>query len=232
MSVDGRAGVRSFPQYKLSGSTLMPLPTIASVLLSAYSPCPGFNSTCASMRWAPSEGHVPRGFCGALGPPDEVRLILVVAEPGDPHANEVHPASPPLAVLESAHDYAYRCFRDGKDLFHRNIRKILDLCLPGKTFDEQMQVSWITESVLCSASAEGAPVSNCAAKECGKCYLGPQLNAFRNAVVVALGKKAASRLSGRSEVICAFAAAPPGCNFAGAEESWQAAAAKVRASVG
>jgi len=203
------------------------LPSIAPILAAAYAPCPAFSGACSSMRWAPSEGHVPRGFCGANGDPKQVKLVLVVAEPGDPHRLESHPASPPMATLESTHGYAYRCFRDGKDQFHRNVRRILDLCLPGMTFDEQMQVAFITESVLCSAKSEGAAVPTVVARECRKRHIDHQLDAFPNATIVALGKKAAKRLAGRSGVITAFAAAPPGCNFAGAEDSWRTAAKEV-----
>jgi hypothetical protein len=110
------------------------------------------------MRWAPDEGHVPRGFCGAGGTLEEVRLVLVVAEPGDPHAGERHGANPAAeGRLDSAYAYAYECFKSGKDLFHRNVRLILNLCWPDIDFDEQMRRTWITESVLCSARTEGAP---------------------------------------------------------------------------
>lgn len=154
--------------------------------------------------------------------------MLVVAEPGDPHAGETHP-SEPLAALESTFSYAYRCYRDGRDLFHRNVQKILNLCFPGATFEEQMRVTWITESVLCSATREGGPVPRTVAAECRRRYLESQLQALPNAVVVALGKKAANRLLGFPSVVIAFPASPPGCNFAGAEESWRTAAAQVSA---
>jgi hypothetical protein len=210
----------------------VPLPAIATILLPAYSPCGGFSGTCQTMRWAPQEGHVPRGFCGATGDPRRVQLVLIVAEPGDPHPFESYPTSPPEAVLRSTHAYAYSCFRDGKDLFHRNVRKILDLCLPGRSFEEQMQVAFISESILCSARAEGAAVSAAIATECRHRHVERQLDAFPNAAIVALGSKASKRLSGRAGVISAFAAAPPSCNFRGAEESWRAAAVEVRARAG
>ncbi len=206
----------------------MSLPSIARTLLPAYSPCAGFNGACSSMRWAPQLGHVPRGFCGAFGDPLHVRLVLVVAEPGDPHDSETHPAAPPATVLASTHGYAYLCFRDGKDQFHRNVRKILDLCFPDLTFDQQMHVCWITESVLCSAKSEGARVPKAVADECRRRHLEPQLREFPNAAIVALGSKAAGRMKGWNNVITAIAAAPPGCNSKGAEESWRAAAKAVR----
>lgn len=201
---------------------------LREILLPAYSPCEAFGRGCASMRWAPAIGHVPRGFCGGTARPEDVRLVLVAAEPGDPHPTETHPEAPPDAALESSWNYAYSCYRDGKDLFHRNIRRILNLCFPGMSFDEQMRLTWMTESVLCSAAREGGRVPRGAAAECRRRYLERELSVLPHAVVVALGGKAKSRLAGWPGVIGAFAAAPPGCNFAGAEPSWRAAADRVR----
>jgi len=80
-------------------------PQLAKILEPAY-PCPEFEARCKSiMRWEPKAGHVPRGYYGAIGNLDEVELILVVAEPGDPHAGEFHPEAPDKA-LNSAYEYA------------------------------------------------------------------------------------------------------------------------------
>ena len=35
--------------------------------------------------WNPGAGYVPRGFIGALGAIDEVKVVILVAEFGDPH---------------------------------------------------------------------------------------------------------------------------------------------------
>ena len=43
------------------------------------------------MQWQPESGHVPRGFCGETGKPSDVRLVLMVAEPGDSQTNEIYP---------------------------------------------------------------------------------------------------------------------------------------------
>jgi len=182
------------------------------------------------MRWDPRKGHVPRGFFGATANIEDVRLVLVCAEPGDPHGAESHVGSSPAATFRSAYDYAYNCFKDGKDLFHRNVRLILNLCLPGLDFDEQMQRAWITDSVLCSARIEGGNVPAQVARACRARYLEAQLDLFPNAVIAALGGKARRRLAGYDrEVIPAIAAAPPGCNRAGARDSWEAIAKQVRA---
>lgn len=90
---------------------------LLDVLLPAYAPCSGFKATCRAMRWVPHQGHVPRGFCGAAGRLDEVRLVLVCAEPGDPHDGESHAADGTAeGQLRSAYGYAWRSFENGKDL--------------------------------------------------------------------------------------------------------------------
>jgi uracil-DNA glycosylase len=62
---------------------------------------------------------------------------------------------------------------------------------------------------------------------CRQRFLDRQLDLFPGAVVVALGSKATKRLRGRT-FLSAFAAAPPGCNFRGARESWERIADAVR----
>ena len=202
---------------------------LRSTLIDAYSPCQEFGGMCHEMRWDPSAGHVPRGFCGASASLDDVRLVLVVAEPGNPHPTERHPSTPTEAI-QSTYAYTLECFRTGTDLFHRNVRSILDLCWPDTSFDIQMTRTWITESVLCSAVTEGGAVRSAVAATCRGRYLDKQLALLPHAVVAALGSKAAKRMAGR-EFIAAAAAAPPGCNFRGARESWHAIASEVRRRV-
>jgi hypothetical protein len=125
-----------------------------------------------------------------------------------------------LEKLRSASKYAYDCYKTGKDLFHRNIRFILDCSFPSMSFDEQMQHTWITDSVLCSAKKEGGPVPAAVGSECRRRYLEKELTLFPNALVVALGRKAARRLIGWPGVLEVYAAAPPGCNKPQAKESW------------
>jgi hypothetical protein len=191
---------------------------------SAY-PCPNFAGSCSSMRWEPAKGHVPRGFLGATSSPNDVLLVLVFAEPGDPHEGERH------SGYESALEHTYRCMRDGQDQFHRNVRRILDMCFEGLPFDRQLEKVWMTESVLCSARVECGSVPSAAWRACGSSYLRPQLSLFPNAIVAALGSKASKRLAAIGVPhISATAAAPPGCNHKGAVESWRAIAEAVRRS--
>ena len=133
----------------------LPCQELRDILLPAFGLCTGFHGACRSMRWRPEHGHVPRGFCGATGALREVQLVLVVAEPGDPHADEVYsPQAPPSELFERVCQYVYGCFANGTDQFHRNVRQILHDCWPDLSFHEQSRRTWITESVLCSASAE------------------------------------------------------------------------------
>ena len=207
----------------------VPSPPLREILVEAYRPCPAFGRECSAMTWRPEKGYIPRGFCGCLGSPEEVKLVLVAAEPGDPHPGESYPKTAgPEQLLERAFSHAYRCYRDGKDLFHRNVRRILDLCWPGLSFEDQMKRTWITESVLCSAAREGGNVPASVWRECRRRYLDRQLAVFDSPIVAALGSKAKAR-TGDIPGVCAVAAAsPPGCNKRGAMESWEGLAGSVR----
>lgn len=189
--------------------------SIAKVLSPAY-PCPEFEATCSRMRWDPTEGHVPRGFYGATGELFEVELVLIVAEPGDPHPGETHSGIP------TAYTYAGKCLREGRDLFHRNIRHILSLCWPEASLELQLRRMWLTESVLCSAKSEGAHVPAASARACGKRYLLRQLELFPSAMVVACGRKAQHRLQmlNFGNFLCVGSVAPPEGNKPRARESW------------
>lgn len=188
---------------------------IRSILSKAYDPCPALKNTCVKMRWEPHWGHVPRGYFGALGGLSEVQLVLVFAEPGNPHSGEGH------IGIDSAFSYAYDCFKSGKNQFHRNVRFILDLCWPNESFENQMHHVWLTESVLCSAKQEGGHVGTSIGRDCVQRYLVPQLELFPDALVVALGLKAQHRLNGIVDYYPAYAVAPPGCNKSQAKDSWK-----------
>jgi hypothetical protein len=199
-------------------------PSLERILTPAYSPCQEFSRDCKEMRWDPEAGHVPRGFLGACGKLSDVELVLVFAEPGNPHNGEKH------SGLQSAYDYVMSVFAEGKDLFHRNVRKILDSCWPGMSFQEQMRKVWLTDSVLCSAPKEGGPVSRATSLACGRRYLLAQLAQFPNPLIVALGRKAQRRLCslGVHEFLSVYAAAPPGCHRPQAIESWKQIPTELR----
>ena len=202
---------------------------LLGVLSPAYEPCRNLVGACRDMRWSPERGHVPRGFVGALAGAGTVEVVLVCAEPGDPQADERHDAPTREAMLHSAAAFTYRSFRNGTDLFHRNVRYLLDQCFPEMPFEQQMRRTWITESVLCSAAREGGRVPAAATAACRQQYLARQLDLMPRAVLVALGAKARDRMRplGRSMLV-AVAAAPPGCNRPEARASWDAVGAEVR----
>ena len=201
---------------KTTGAGSMTLPSrILAILKPAYR-CPEFDGVCSTMRWDPQQGHVPRGFVGAAGDPSEVELVLVTAEPGDPHREEKHTG------LESALGYATQVLRDGRDLYHRNLRSIIDCCWPGMSFEHQQRKFWLTDSVLCSAISEGGRVDRQIALTCGRRYLLAQLKLFEHALVVALGRKAQNRLGllGVSNFLPIGSVAPPGCNYPAVRQTW------------
>lgn len=124
---------------------------LLDILEPACAPCEALRGACAgTATWLPQHGHVPRGFLGATGRVDDIELALLIAEPGNPHAHSrFGPDLLPQSMITQAVDHTYRCFRDGVDLFHRNMRRILDLAFPG--LDDQLRRAWITNTYLCSA---------------------------------------------------------------------------------
>jgi len=111
------------------------------------------------------------------------------------------------------------------------MRHLLELCWPGLSVEDQLSVTWITDSVLCSAPEEGGNVRRPVWRECRDRFLKKQLDIFPHALVMALGGKAAERLAdiieGR-QWIQASAVAPPGANKPSARESWRLAADRFR----
>ena len=169
---------------------MQPNKALIECLNPAYS-CAEFDGVCAEMH--KRECNMPRGFCGAAGSLEEVELVLVFAQPGDPYEGE-DPRD-----LKSAYEYTMNSFRHRNDPFHKNVRKILYECWPTLStddkFDELMRKVWLTESVLCSAKNKGGQVPALACRACGRNYLCPQLALlFPKALVVALGSNPKNRL--------------------------------------
>ena len=221
---------------------VLPAIELLDLLQDAYSPCAGFSTRCADVaKWAPESGHVPRGYLGATARLDDVDLILLVAEPGDPHAGTVvRPRVNRKSLAAQTVADTYRCFLEGTDLFHRNVRQVLDLVLPGMPFDTQLSRTWITNTYLCSAPNEAGPVPADAERFCAETYLQSVLALLPGRPIIALGAKARGRVLrlGQSipnleaRVVTAYSAAPPGANGPRARASWRAAAKKARAFPG
>ena len=202
---------------------------LVKILQPAYRPCRGFKEGCDGIAtWDPAEGHVPRGFVGAFGRLDEIKVVILLAEPGDPHGVEAYRGG---NYLEQTCEYTYKVLREGTDLFHRNLKYLLNGLFPGLSLKDQLRESWITETYLCSAPQETGPVRAAAEKECASRYLARQLELLDGLPVIALGGKAytrAKRVPGVRNLKKAYAVGPPGCNHRPARPSWDAAAKWAR----
>ena len=134
-----------------------PCPELVGILAPALEPCRHFAGVCAgAARWDPVHGHVPRGFKGAFGTLNDIGLVLVVAEPGDPFHDERYNAeSSPVEYIEKITEYSLHALTR-RDMFTTNFRRILDDCRPRLSLYDQLRRTSTTESYLCSAPREGA----------------------------------------------------------------------------
>ena len=210
---------------------LAPIPDLRRILSSAYLPCSCFKAPCATMRFMPVAGHVPRGFTGAFGTRQDVELILVLAEPGDP-ASSAESYSPDavrhVSFIGKLSRLVQTALAQRISPFHKNLRIILDGFWPGLTLEQQLRKTWITESVLCSAEQSGGKVSPAIERACGETYLKKQIRLFPSATLVALGGKANLRLQrcGIAPHIVAHAPGRPGGSKPAARKSWTEAASR------
>jgi len=202
---------------------------LKDLMLRAYLPCPNIN-ICSEAKWKPSEGHIPRGILGATAELEDVKLVMVFAEPGHPHAIESYDADlSAIDLMDSAMSYIYKSYSEGTDLFHRNVRGFMSEVFPQLSFDEQLRHIWLTEGRLCSVDIEAGGLRD---RTCASKYLLAQINKFPNATVVAFGGKAQQYLRGLgTDAIGAYALSPPGANFKAARPSWESAISKVRAKI-
>lgn len=204
---------------------MLPTEQMKSLLLDAYRPCQFFGQ-CREAKWGPGSGHIPRGYVGATGTPQDVEVVMVFSEPGHPHENESYDASLGADDLMAAcTSHAYNSFKNGTDLFHRNARWFISQLYPDMTFDAQLQRVWLTEGRLCSIDVEIGKTTD---RICAANYLLGQIRLLPNATVVAFGGKAKHYLKGLGvDFIGAYALAPPGANHKPARPSWQAAIAEI-----
>jgi len=124
-------------------------PELVNILVPAFLPCTGLEAECSQAKWDPKNGHIPRGFTGAEASLNDIQVILVTAEPGDPHPKEFYPENEkPQQLMEKTSRYTYECLESNKDLFHRNVRYFINLIYPTMPFYEQMRRVWITDAYL------------------------------------------------------------------------------------
>lgn len=198
---------------------------LRKILAPAHGRCRHFEDACNTMRWDPRSGHVPRGFCGAIGSLSEVELVLVTAEPGDPLTGEIQ-----TGTVEGAADFSVHTLESRATPFHANIRRIVDLCFPELrgNLAEQLRRTWRTNAVLCSARVECGSVPRQVENTCVTTYLKPQIALFPGAVIGALGTKALRRMARHG--IDAISALHPSCRESNQAkyESWRRLADAVR----
>ncbi len=207
-------------------------PKLKVILQPAFPICAGAaegNGCHKKVTIDATKGHLPRGFFGATGEIEDVELVLVVAEPGDPsEGDSTEDLLETYNITTDVFDPKVLDSRTGKPTggeFHEKVRYILDECFPNQLFEDQLRKVWFTESVLCSAEETTKYIKMSVVDECGHRYLRAQLELFPNAVIGALGGKAFERIQRlklkERVIINAWAAAPPGCKRPPAKISWQ-----------
>ncbi len=73
-------------------------------------------------------------------------LVMLFAEPGRPHDDEVYgPKADPIELLLASVQHTYKCFRDCRDPFHENARCFLQQLYPKLSFDAQLRRVWIAQ---------------------------------------------------------------------------------------
>lgn len=171
---------------------------------------------CAEAKYEPENGHVPRGYLGATGALEEVKVVIMLKEPGHPHSIEQHIGSNPEDVLFSTIEYSYGCYDSRKDQLHKNVRDFIDALFPELTFDEQLKKVWITQSRLCSIDDEIGNIAISERRRCLQYNIVEQIKLLPNSEVVISGdasQKAAnpSKFPIFENAIKCGAFAPPGC---------------------
>ena len=194
------------------GGHSRPCRELVKILAPALEPCRHFAGACAGIaRWDPVHGHVPRGFTGGFGTLDQIELVLVVAEPGDPFTDERYDQkSSPVEQVEKIAEFSYQALTT-RDQFNTNLRRILNDCWPGLSLHDQMRRTWKAESYLCSAPRESGSVPRPSWSVCGRDYLARQLDLLADRAIVACGGKARDRIRalGFTRFLAVPAIAPP-----------------------
>ena len=229
-----------------------PCDELTEILIPAYAAeiadnpncCASANSACSCMKAHFKNGLLARGYTGAFGKIEDVELVLVLAEPGNPTDYEtVGKKNPKHIIADSADEIFRKWIAAGATPFHRNLQTILAECWKksdcwNQTVSQSPEImrrTWITESVLCSAAGSTKRIEKSVEMECAKNFLLPQLlkifqKSLHRPFIVALGGKAAKRME-QSNIDFDFKAAAPGLpggNFPESKASWKKLGAKFR----
>ena len=141
-----------------------PAEELVEILQSAYDPCRGFKGLCSgTAKWAPEKGHVPRGFVGALGSIEEVKVVILAAQPGLPLPEEpgLFSQAGKGELLERTCQFTFECFRRSREKYHDGIRYLLNQVFhPNRNLEDQLHRAWITQTYLCSAPKGHEPAAH------------------------------------------------------------------------
>ena len=122
---------------------------LAAILQDAYRPCSGFQGRCRGVAtWNPAAGHIPRAFIGALGTVEEVRVIIVTAQPALPlpEEPELYSTLTRDEMLEVTCRHTFECLRDNRKTYHSGVRYLLDQIFhPNHSLEDQLRQAWITQ---------------------------------------------------------------------------------------
>ena len=183
---------------------MYPNEELTKVLAPAYAPCRHMSvhgGGCPESHWIPASGHVPRGFLGATGELDDVELVMVLAEPGDPkrterYADDVSPRDMVRCVVDFVHGTYVDRDKPVHGKVQRAVRRFLDRWFCGMDFDQQLRRVWITQARLCSRSdgSYAAPYY----LPCADTFLWAQLRLLPNVPIIAFGDKAYRSLRRRN----------------------------------
>lgn len=175
---------------------------LLDLLLPAYAPCRHFVGACANAcTWQPERGFVPCAFGGANGSLNDVKLVIITAEPGDPPDDANYGGTATDMLHNSLRLFTEAMQRGGLERegrptsFHRNMRQILNCFWPSESLSEQLRKTWTTNAVLCPAKVSGGPHFKRVEEACTATYLAPQLALFPGAFVFVLGNKSRDRLA-------------------------------------
>jgi hypothetical protein len=210
----------------------MSLPQSLAVILNpAYAPCPHFSGACKGVvkDWKPEQGHVPRGYFGKPERAEDVKLVVVLAEPADPCPGENYSwITGSQDVASVIAERISGSIFNPNSAFSRNLATILKLCWMPLTLEEGLRHTWVTESVLCSANAPCASIAKGAEQACMSSYLIRQLQLFPTAFLLALGRKAYNRLRSFGYTGAEYAPhpSPPCGNWHSSKAEWEKVARK------
>ena len=164
---------------------------LVEILQPAYCPCPSFKGPCrGTATWKPNFGYVPRGFVGAFGSLDEVKVILLSDRPGSPFSQERYSAPD---ELEQTVQFTFQCSSRRIPPFHENLGYLLDRLFPNEDLEDQLRKVWVTNSYLCSLPEYRDDAPPEAWHECVDRYLIPQLASLPGRPVIALGTTVGKR---------------------------------------